>query len=147
MLPIVPVLDLDAFLEGVDEPVQLLPDGPAFNFDPALGPAATADLAAPLTMLPRPNGLRSSSQQWLDRIQLQEVPPYVASSNGNLERRHSELVSQSRHAFDGQVYLVYGASAAATAPRHSRPESFNDIARQQVGRPDRILRDLQLPAF
>jgi hypothetical protein len=68
LLPIVPVLDLDAFFEGVDEPVQLLPDGPARNFDPALGPAATADLAGPLTMLPRPYGLRSSSQQWLDRI-------------------------------------------------------------------------------
>jgi hypothetical protein len=113
VLPIVPVLDLDAFLEGVDEPVHLLPDGPALNFDPALGPAATADLDVPLTMLPRPYGLRSSSQQWLDWIQLQEVPPYVASSNGNLERRHSELVSQSRHAFDGQVYMVYGASAVA----------------------------------
>jgi hypothetical protein len=93
VLPIVPVLDLDAFLEGVDEPVQLLPDGPALNFDPALGPAATADLAGPLTMLPRPYGLRSSSQQMLDRIQLQEVPSYVASSNGNLERRHAELAS------------------------------------------------------
>ena len=43
----------------------------------------------------------------LDRIQLQEVPPYVASSNGEQERRHSELLSQSRHAFDGQVYMVY----------------------------------------
>jgi hypothetical protein len=41
--------------------------------------------------------------------------------------------------------MVYGASAAATAPRHSRPESFNDIARQHIGRPDRILRDLQFP--
>ncbi len=39
VLPIVPVLDLDAFLEGIDEPVQLLPAGPALNFDPALGPA------------------------------------------------------------------------------------------------------------
>jgi hypothetical protein len=85
--PTMPVLDLDAFLEGVGEPVQLLPDGPAFNLDPALGPAATADLAGPLTMLPRSYGLRSSSQQWLDRIQLQEVPPYVASANGNLLRR------------------------------------------------------------
>jgi hypothetical protein len=86
-------------------------------------------------MLPRPYGLRSSPQQWLDRIQLQEVPPYVAFSNGNLERRHSELVSQSRHAFDGQVYMVYGASAAATTPRHCSPESFNDIARQHIYRP------------
>jgi hypothetical protein len=146
VLPIVPVLGFDAFLEGVDEPVQLLPAGPAINFDPALGPAANADLAGPLTMLPRPYGLRSSPQQWLDRIQLQEVPPYVASSNGNLERRHSELVSQNRHAFDGQVYMVYGASAAATASGHSRPESFNDIARQHIGRPDRILQDLQFPA-
>jgi hypothetical protein len=68
-------------------------------------------------MLPRPYGLRSSSQQWLDCIQLQEVPPYIASSNGNLEHRHSELVSQRRHALDGQVYMVYGASAATTAPR------------------------------
>jgi hypothetical protein len=144
--PNVPVLDLDAFLEGVDEPVQLLPDGAALNFDLALGPAATADLAGPLTMLPRPYGLRSSLQQWLDRIQLQEVPSYVASLNGNLERRFSELRSLSRHAFDGQVYMVYGASGAATAPRHSRPESFNDIARQHIGCPDRILRDLQFPA-
>jgi hypothetical protein len=104
----VPVLDLDAFLEGVDELVQLLPDGPALNFDPALGPAAT--------------------------------------SNGEQERRHSELLSQSRHAFDGQVYMVYGASDAATAPRHSRPESFNDIVRQHIGRPDRILRELQFLA-
>ncbi len=146
MLPIVPVLDLDAFLEGVDEPVQLPPAGPALNFDPALGPAVTADLAGPLTMLQRPYGFRSSSQQWLHRIQLQVVPPHVASSNGNLERRHFELVSQSRHAFDGQVYMVYGASAAATAPCHSRPESFNDIARQHIGHPDRILQDLQFPA-
>jgi hypothetical protein len=145
VLPIVPVLDLDAFLEGVDESVQLLPDGPALNFDPALGSAVTADLAGQLTMLPRSYGLRSSSQQWLDRIQLQEVPSYVSSSNENLERRHAELVSHSRHAFDGQVYMVYGASAAATAPRHSRPESFNDITRQHIGHPDRILRDLQFP--
>ncbi len=57
VLPIVPVLDLDVFLEGVDETAQLLPDGPALNFDPALGPAATADLAGPLTMLPRSYGL------------------------------------------------------------------------------------------
>ena len=74
-----PVLDLDAFLEDVDEPAQLLPGGPVFNFDPALGPAATADLTVPLTMLSRPYGLRSSPQQWFDRIRLQEVPSYVAS--------------------------------------------------------------------
>jgi hypothetical protein len=76
----------------------------------------------------------------------QEVPSYVAFSNGAQERRHSELVSQSRHALDGQVYMVYGAPAAATVPRHSRPESFNDIARQHIGRADRILRDLHFPA-
>jgi hypothetical protein len=43
--------------------LQLLPDGPALNFDPALGPGATADLVVPLTMLTRTYGLRSSSQQ------------------------------------------------------------------------------------
>jgi hypothetical protein len=42
--------------------------------------------------------------------------------------------------------MVYGDSAAATASGHSRPESFNDIARQHIGRPDRILKDLQFPA-
>ena len=57
----------------------------------------------------------------MDRIQLQHVPPYVTFSNGALERRHSELVSQKRHALNGRVYMVYGASAAATASRHSRP--------------------------
>jgi hypothetical protein len=82
----------------------------------------------------------------IDRIQLQHVPPYVAFSNAAQERRHSELVSQKRHALNGRVYMVYGASAAATASRHSRPESFNDIARQHIGRPDRILQDLQFPA-
>ncbi len=86
-----------------------------------------------------------SPHQMLDRIQLQEVLSYFASSNGEQVRRHSELLSQSRHAFDGQVYMVYGASAAATALRHSRPESFNDITRQHIDRPDRILRDLQFP--
>ncbi len=85
VLPIVPVLGLDAFLEGVYEPVQLLPAGPALNFDPELGPAATADLAGPLTMLPRPYGLRSSPQQWLDRIQLQEVQRYRHTSPLRME--------------------------------------------------------------
>ena len=75
------------------------------TLDPTLSPAATVDLAGPLTMLSRTYGLRSSPQQMLDRIQLQEVPTYVASSNG--EQEHSELLSQSRHAFDGQVYMVY----------------------------------------
>ncbi len=135
-VPAVPVLDLDAFLFGVNEPVE----------PPPGGPARWAPPAAQGTMLPRPYGLRSSPQQMLDRIQLQVVPSYVASSNGEQERRHSELLSQSRHAFDGQGYMVYGVSAAATVPRHSRPESFNDIARQHIGRPDRILRDLQFPA-
>jgi hypothetical protein len=37
-------------------------------------------------------------------------------------------------------------AGSATAPRHSRPESFNDIAGQHIGRPDRILQDLQFPA-
>jgi hypothetical protein len=144
--PNVPVLDLDAFLLGIDVPVELLLDGPALNLDPALGLGATADLAGSLTMLSRPYGLRSSPKQMLDRIQLQHVPPYVAFSNEALERRHSELVSQKRHALNGRVYMVYGASAAATASRHSRPESSNDIARQHIGRPDRILQDLQFPA-
>jgi hypothetical protein len=53
--------------------------------------------------------------------------------------------STGKHLRD-QVYMEYGASAAATAPRHSLPESFNDIARQHIGRPDRILQDLQFPA-
>ncbi len=66
-----PVLDLDAFLEGVDEPVQLIPTGPDLNFDPALDPDATADLGDPLTMLPRSYGFRSSTHQWFDLIQLQ----------------------------------------------------------------------------
>jgi hypothetical protein len=42
--------------------------------------------------------------------------------------------------------MVYQGSAAATASRHSRPESFNDIARQHIGCPQRILRELQFPA-
>jgi hypothetical protein len=71
---------------------------------------------------------------------------YVASLNGNLERCHSELVSQSRHAFDGQVYMVYWTSASATTSGHSRPVSFNDITRQHICRLDRILQDLQFPA-
>ena len=65
--------------------------------------------------------------------------------NGNVERSRPEL--RSRHAIQGQLYMVYAASAAATATRHSRPESFNDIARQHIGHPHRILRELQFPAF
>jgi hypothetical protein len=41
--------------------------------------------------------------------------------------------------------MVYGASTTAIESGHSRPESFNDIARQHIGRPDRIFQDLQFP--
>ncbi len=137
--PNVSVLDLDEFLLGVDVPAQVLPDAPALNLDPELGLGATDDLAGSLTMLSMSYGLRFSPKQMMDRIQFQHVPPYVSLSNGTLEHRHSELVSQERQDLNGRVYMVYGASAAATASRHSRPESFNDIARQYIGRPDRIL--------
>jgi hypothetical protein len=76
--PNVPVLDLDAFLLGVDVPAELLPDGPALNLDPTLGLDATADLAGPLTML-----------------------------SGDQERCFSELRSLTGHALNGQVYMVY----------------------------------------
>ena len=61
----------------------------------------------------------------------------------NVERSLPEL--RSRHAIQGPLYMVYEASAAATASRHSRPESFNNIARQNIGRPHRILHELQFP--
>ena len=146
----VPVLDLIAFLLGVDVPAELLSDGPALNLDPTLGLDAAADLAGPLTLISRPYGLRFSPQQWRDLMSFQEVPPHVASSNGDQGRRFSELRTLIGRAFYeasyGQVYMVYQGSAAATASRHSCPETFNDLARQHIGRPERILRDLQFPA-
>jgi len=38
-----------------------------------------------------PHGLLTSPQQFLDHTQLQLVPSYVTSSNGNVERRLPEL--------------------------------------------------------
>ncbi len=55
LLPNVPVLDLDAFLLGVDVPAQLLPDGPALNLDPELGLGATDDRRRPLRHRQREN--------------------------------------------------------------------------------------------
>ena len=72
----------------------------------------------------------------LDLIQF--VPAHVASFNGHVERRlFSEL--RPRRVTEGLVCMVHTSSAAATAFRLSRPESFNDIARQHIGRPHRIL--------
>jgi hypothetical protein len=115
--PVAPVLDLDAFLFDVNEPVEPPPGGPS--------------------------GWASPVASTLDPTLSPAAIVYLA---GPLTMLPSELVSQSRHALNGQVYMVYGASAAATAPRHSRPEYFIDIARQHIGRPDRILQDLQFPA-
>jgi hypothetical protein len=42
--------------------------------------------------------------------------------------------------------MVYWVFAVATASGHSRPESFNDIARQHICLLDRILQDLQFPS-
>jgi hypothetical protein len=104
-------LILMPFSLAFNEPDEPPPDGPsgwaspaASTLDPTLSPASIVDLACPLTMLPRPDGLRSSPQQMLDRIQLQDVPSYVTLSNGAQERRNSELVSQSRLALNGQAY-------------------------------------------
>jgi hypothetical protein len=80
--PTVPVLGLDAFPFGVNESVQLLPGGLALSLDRTLGPVATVDLVGPFTMLSRTYGFRCCPRQMLDRIQLQEVLSYVASSNG-----------------------------------------------------------------
>ena len=87
---------------------------------------------------PRPYGLRSSPRQFL-----QLVASHVPSSSGHVERGFSELRSLRN---EGRVYMVSEASATSRASRHSRPESFNDIARQHIGRPERILRELQFPA-
>jgi len=67
-------------------------------------------------------------------------------ANEHVERRLSELRHQSVSFIKSLVYMVHEASAAAGASRHSRLESFNDMARQNIGRSHRIPQKLQLPA-
>ncbi len=126
---------------AIDSGNLLLVDSGATMHDHAestLSPAAIVDVAGPL-----PEGL-------LETLGTAQVPmltrSYVTSSNGNVEHTLPEL--RSRHVIEGRGYMVYEASANATASRHSRPESFNDITRQHIGRPhcDWILRELQFPA-
>ena len=124
---------------------------PAPDPELVLNPAAIADAAGPLpeelletlgviqiTLLPAQYGVRTSPRQFL-----QLVTPHVLSSNGNVERRFSQL----RPFRDkGRVYMVYEASGVAATSRQSRPDSYNDVARQHIGRPHRSLRKLQVPA-
>jgi hypothetical protein len=78
-----------------------------------------------------------SPQRLRDIIQL--VFGHVDSANGYVERRLSKL--RPRRVTEGLVYMVHESSPAAATSRHSRPEPFNDIARQNIGCPHRILQD------
>lgn len=88
-------------------------------------------------------GYPGSPQRLRDIIQL--VFAHVDSANGYVERRLSKL--RPRHVTEGLVYMVHESSPAAATSRHSRPEPFNDIARQNMGRPHRILQELQFRLF
>jgi hypothetical protein len=113
--------------------------GPAVILDEAVDPLPEGlpEMLGANQLRPRPYGLRSSPRQFL-----QLVAVHVPSSSGHVERGFSEL----RSSREGRVYIVGEASADSRVSRHSRPESFNDIVRQHIGRPERILRELQFPA-
>jgi hypothetical protein len=114
--------------------------GPTVIFDEAVDPLPEGlpEMLGTNQLRPRPYGLRSSPRQFL-----QLVASHVPSSSGHVKRGFSELRSLRN---EGRVYMVSKASATSRASRHSRPESFNDISRQHIGRPERILRELQFPA-